>query len=288
MVASRAEVERLRTEADTIFTRIDRVETALDEARHSEGEHWDSGLDLELETPAGETVVVTLDVEASAAENAQRRHERASELAAELAEREAVADELLAVPPTPLAVLVLYHLDAVEGDYPRSMAGHLNADRERVADTCAELVAGGVVERIESGMLKRREVKLKRAAETHQHHTYYRLSRQGDHLLRYLAESEGRAQFLRWIDGAETLARRLSRGGPDYPRMTAEELDAEFERVRRLYRAMARVGLVETYDGSTIKASERKLKPKDETHRKHTYYVTTDEADRLLRDLDSG
>jgi predicted transcriptional regulator len=167
------------------------------------------------------------------------------------------------------------------------MAGHLNADRERVADTCAERRDGGAVERIESGMLKRRDVKLKRAAETHQHHTYYRLSRQGDHLLRFLDGPEGRAQFLRWIDGAETLAARLSRGGPDYPRMTAEELDADFECVRRLYRAMGRVGLVESYDGSTIKASERKLKPKDETHRKHTYYETTDEADRLLRELDT-
>jgi Uncharacterized protein conserved in archaea len=68
--------------------------------------------------------------------------------------------------------------------------------------------------------------------------------------------------------------------------MTAEELDMGFEYVRHLYRALRRVGLVTEYEGSTIKASERKLKPKDETHRKHTYYITTDRAERMLRELD--
>jgi predicted transcriptional regulator len=68
--------------------------------------------------------------------------------------------------------------------------------------------------------------------------------------------------------------------------MTANELDMDFEYVRHLYRALQRVDLVTVYDGSTIKGSERKLKPKDETHKKHTYYVTTDIASELLRELD--
>jgi hypothetical protein len=41
-----------------------------------------------------------------------------------------------------------------------------------------------------------------------------------------------------------------------------------------------------TYEGSTIKASEHKLKPKDETHRKHTDYVTTSVAEELLREFE--
>ena len=67
--------------------------------------------------------------------------------------------------------------------------------------------------------------------------------------------------------------------------MTADELDMEFEYVRHLYRALRQVGLVTEYKGSTIKGTERKLKPKDETHRKHTYYVTTDSGDEVLRQL---
>ena len=40
------------------------------------------------------------------------------------------------------------------------------------------------------------------------------------------------------------------------------------------------------YEGSTIKGTERSLKPKAETHRKHTYYVTTDRGEAVLRRLD--
>jgi predicted transcriptional regulator len=68
--------------------------------------------------------------------------------------------------------------------------------------------------------------------------------------------------------------------------MTADELDMKFEYVRHLYRALRQVGLVTEYDGSMIKASERKSKPKDETHRKHTYYVTTDRGEQALRQLE--
>ena len=53
---------------------------------------------------------------------------------------------------------------------------------------------------------------------------------------------------------------------------------------RPLYAAMDAVGLVQPYEGSIIKGSERKLSPKDETHKKHTYYVTTAVTDRILRE----
>jgi len=44
--------------------------------------------------------------------------------------------------------------------------------------------------------------------------------------------------------------------------------------------------LITEYEGSTIKATERKLKPKDETHRKHTYYIVTDRGDEAFRRLE--
>ncbi|MFC6973550.1 hypothetical protein ACFQL1_00930 [Halomicroarcula sp. GCM10025709] len=53
-MVSRAEIERLRTEADTIMTRIQRVSEALEQARHESGDHWTDGeLTLTLETPQG-------------------------------------------------------------------------------------------------------------------------------------------------------------------------------------------------------------------------------------------
>lgn len=144
----------------------------------------------------------------------------------------------------------------------------------------------GLVERLESGTVKQRRAKAKQSDEVRQHHTYYRLSREGDHLLRFLEERDGKLNVLRHLPDGQTIVRRLARGGPDYARMTANELGMEFEYVRHCYRALRRVGLVTEYEGGTIKSSERKLKPKAETHRKHTYYVATDLADELLRRLD--
>lgn len=166
------------------------------------------------------------------------------------------------------------------------MAGHLDAQRDHVESLCEDMETAGQLERVESGTVKQRRVKAKQADEVRQHHTYYRLSREGDHLLRFLDEPDGQLNVLRHLPDGQTLVRRLVRGGPDYPRMTAEELDMEFEYVRHLYRALRQVGLVTEYEGSTIKGTERKLKPKDETHRKHTYYVTTDRGDETLRRLE--
>lgn len=284
-MVSEAEIDRLRLEADTIMTRYQTVEETLQQARDEPGDHWDDGeLAVTLETPQGESIEVVLDLDRDPAANAQQRYERAKELEAELERQQAVVGQLAPLPADPVAYRILYHLDTVEGNYPRSMAGHLDAERTQVDGLCAEMETAGLLERVESGTVKQRRVKAKKADEVRQHHTYYRLSREGDHLLRFLSEREGKENVLRHLPDGQRIAKRLARGGPDYPRMTAGELEMDFEYVRHLYRALQRVGLVTTYEGSTIKASERKLKPKDETHRKHTYYVPTSVAEELLRE----
>jgi predicted transcriptional regulator len=286
-MVSQAEIDRLRLEADTIMTRHQEVEAALDRARSESGDHWETGeVTVTLDTPRGDTVDVTLDLDADAASNAQSRYERAKDLEAELERKERIVGQLAPLPADPVAYLICYHLDAVEGNYPRSMAGHLDARRDHVETLCEAMETAGVLERVESGTVKQRRVKAKQAEEVRQHHTYYRLSRDGDHLLRFLDEPEGQLNVLRHLPDGKRLVRRLARGGPDYPRMTADELDMEFERVRHLYRTLRQVGLVTEYEGSTIKGTERKLKPKDETHRKHTYYVATDRGEEMLRELE--
>jgi len=129
----RAEIDRLRLEADTIMTRYQRVEAALDRARSEPGEHWECGeLSVTLETPRGEQIEVTLDFERDPAGNAEARYERAKELEAELERRQQVVGQL-----------------------------------------CEEMETAGVLERVESGTVKQRRVKAKQADEVRQHHTYY-------------------------------------------------------------------------------------------------------------------
>jgi predicted ribosome quality control (RQC) complex YloA/Tae2 family protein len=127
-MVSQAEIDRFRLKADTIMTRYQEVEEALDRARSEAGEHWETGeLTVTLDTPRGESIEVVLDLDGDPASNAQSRYERAKDLEAELERKERIVGQLAPLPADPVAYLLCYHLDAVEGNYPRSMAGHLDA-----------------------------------------------------------------------------------------------------------------------------------------------------------------
>lgn len=269
-----ADIERLRLEADTIMTRYETVQQRLQAARESDGEQWETGeLTVTLETPHGEEITLTLDFDADPASNARERYERANELEADRERRERIADQLAPLPADPLAYLVCYHLDHVEGNYPKSMAGHLDAERSRVDALCQEMEETGVLERVESGTVKQRRVKAKKTDEVRQHHTYYRLSREGDHLLRFLADREGQSNVLRHLSDGPRLVSRL-RESPSSPRETSEDWDRSFESVRHLYRALRQVGLVSECEGATV--------PDDD----HTYYRATERAEDLSEQLD--
>jgi len=176
-MVSQTEIDRLRLEADTIMTRYQQVEEALIQARSEPGEHWETGeLMITLDTPGGESIDVTLDLDADPASNAQSRYERAKDLEAELERKQQIVGQLAPLPVDPVSYLICYHLDTVEGNYPRSMAGHLDAQRDHVESLCEEMETVGLLERVESGTVKQRRVKAKQADEVRQHHTYYRLS----------------------------------------------------------------------------------------------------------------
>ncbi len=281
-MVSRSEIERLKLEADTIMTRYQEVEQALERACNEDGEHWETEeIEITLETPHGEEIDVALDLHANPARNAQARYDQVAELEAEQERRQQIADQLDPLPADPVAYLICYHLDAVEGNYPKSIAGHLDAERSQVRTLCKEMEQSGLLERVESGTVKQRRVKAKMADEVRQHHTYYRLSRDGDHLLRFLSEREGKVNVLRHLPDGQAIVQRLSRTSPDSPRTTAAEWEMEFEYVRHLYRALRRVGLVTQCDGEPVDGEARSAMDR-------TYYATTETGDDLLEAVGSG
>ncbi len=286
-MVSKKEIERLRREAQTIFSDINEIDNKLEEARHEKGDHWeDEKLHLKLDSPKGEEIDIELELNMSASENAEIRYDKVKDMEDELTRKKKVQGELVDAPPDPITFMILDHLKLVKGDYPRSISRNINAEKKKIVSLCEKLEERGLLERISSGMLKRKKVKLKRSLETHQHHTYYRLSEKGDHLLRFLETEDGKRSFFIKMDKARKIAKRLWKGGPDYFRNTSEEMGIDLKKTRQLYKAMMIADIVETYDGSIIKGRERKLKPKKETHRKHTYYITTDEAELVIRDMD--
>jgi predicted transcriptional regulator len=286
-MVSQGEIDRLRLEADTIMTRYEQVEQALERARKRSGDQWETGeLPVTLESPTGESLTVTLDFDADPATNAQSRYERANELEAALERKQRVVERLKPLPAHPVAYLICYHLNHVDGNYPKSMAGYLEAARSRVEDLCKEMDSAGILERIESGTVKQRNVKAKQADEVRQHHTYYRLSREGDHLLRFLSEREGQLNVLRHLPDGQTIVQQLVDDGPSSPRLTAESRDLQFEYVRHLYRALRQVGLVVEHDDSPARENRHESRTSADDERDHTYFAATDRADDVLRDLE--
>lgn len=251
-MGTQEEIERLRLEADTIMTRYEHVSEVLAQAHEESGEHWETGeLSVTLDTPAGESITVTLDFEADPVANAQSRYDRASELAAARDRRAQVDEQVAALLADAVAYLICYHLEYVDGDYPKSIARHLDARREHVDRLCQELVETGVLERIESGTVKQRNVKAKQADEVRQHHTYYRLSRQGDHLLRFLAEVDGQVNVVRHLPDAAAMLRWVRAAGPAETRVIAEEMGLAFSETRHLCRTLRQVGLVREAGGGS-------------------------------------
>ncbi len=276
---SRSNIDRLKLEADTIMTRYRQVEQALERARNEDGNHWETEeIELTLETPEDETIDVALDLHENPAHNAQMRYDRVSELEAEHERRQQIAEQLEPLPADPVAYLICYHLDTVGGNYPKSIAGHLDAERDHVRSLCKEMEQTGVLERIESGTVKQRRVKAKLADEVRQHHTYYRLSREGDHLLRFLAERDGKVNVLRHLPNGKSIVQRLAQTGPDSPRATAADWGMEFEYVRHLYRTLRRVGIATECDGDTIDGGTRPATDQ-------TYYTTTEAGNDVLEAL---
>ncbi|MFB6283952.1 MAG: DUF2250 domain-containing protein [Halobacteria archaeon] len=282
-MASRRRIERLRTEADTLMTRYDQADEALRKARSSEGEHWeDREIVLELETPGGESIEVTLDLDSSVNENAEERYSRAKDMEREIERRESVVKELSPLPSDPVAYLIMYHLDRVEGNYPKSMAGYLEDGRKHVEKLCKEMEKSGLLERVESGTVKQRRVKAKKAEEVRQHHTYYRLSREGDHLLRFLESREGRFNVLKHLPASYRVLCRLSNEGVSSPRGTAKETEMEFEYSRHIYRTLERLGLVTKERG---KSGDQPRKSSEVGGKNRTFYVAAADSEELINEL---
>ena len=251
---SRDEIDRLRLEADTIMTRYREIESELERARETEGEHWESGeLEIEVDSPGGETLELSLDLDLDPGEHAECRYSHANQLERELERRREVVDELDPVPADPLAYLILYHLDRVEGNYPKSMAGYLDGGRKHVEELCKKMVESGILERVESGTVKQRRVKAKKAKEVRQHHTYYRLSREGDHLLRFLDSKEAKLNVLKHLPDSAVIMGSVVETGSDSPKSS----EIEFEKARHIYRVLDRLSFVgkdgeDSSSGSTV------------------------------------
>jgi predicted transcriptional regulator len=86
----------------------------------------------------------------------------------------------------PVHLYVLAHLKKAGVDYARMMARVSGLPLGLIEDAVSDLLELGLIERDSGSAIKRSKARFKKAFEVHKHHTYYRLSREGELFMRSL------------------------------------------------------------------------------------------------------
>ncbi|WP_297495855.1 DUF2250 domain-containing protein [Thermococcus sp.] len=88
----------------------------------------------------------------------------------------------------PVHLYVLAHLRKAGVDYAKMMAKMSELPLSLIEDTIKDLMETGLIERDSGSAIKRSKARFKKAFEVHKHHTYYRLSREGELFVRSIDE----------------------------------------------------------------------------------------------------
>ena len=88
----------------------------------------------------------------------------------------------------PVHLYVLAHLRKAGVDYAKMMGKMSELPLSTIEDAVRDLMEAGLVKRDSGSAVKRSKARFKKAFEVHKHHTYYRLSREGELFVRSIDE----------------------------------------------------------------------------------------------------
>ncbi len=95
----------------------------------------------------------------------------------------------------PVHLYVLAHLRRAGVDYAKMMAKMSGLNVELINGAIKDLTHVGLLERDSGSAIKRSRARFKKAFEVHKHHTYYKLSREGELFVRSIDERWLRKYF---------------------------------------------------------------------------------------------
>ncbi len=183
---------------------------------------------------------------------------------------------------------ILRHLRIANVDYGKSIMKNTKIPIDQVVTLLDDLERMGLVERVPGATVKNTEAKFKLSHEVHKHHTYYRLTRLGDHLLRNLTEDElikAYADFMKSNNDYLTVLSLAEKLNADHALTYAKLSKKPLEETMKVIEELIRAGLLEEKHDKIIKFGERKAKPKKETRTHHKYYGLTREGEFVVRYL---
>ncbi|AGE71747.1 hypothetical protein SacN8_08935 [Sulfolobus acidocaldarius N8] len=183
---------------------------------------------------------------------------------------------------------VLRHLKRANVDYGKSIMLNTKIPLTEVLDVLDKLESLGLIERVTGATLKNTEAKFKLSQEVHKHHTYYRLTRDGDHLLRRLDEKDiidAYAEIVKDDEVGLKLLYYAEELHSDHALTYSKLLRKPLEEITPKIEELERMGLMEEKNSKVIKFRERRAKPKKETRTHHKYYGLTRLGELLVREL---
>ncbi len=126
---------------------------------------------------------------------------------------------------SPVELYVILHLKKAGVDYAKMMAKLTGLPVETINDAVFSLMEKGLLERDSGSAIKRSRARFKKAHEVHKHHTYYKLTREGELFARKVDERWMRSYF-RKILGQDIMPElvELSRHGKLKSESKAEKL----------------------------------------------------------------
>ncbi len=181
--------------------------------------------------------------------------------------------------------IVLLHLKRAKLDYAKSIHISTKLPIDEVNKILKELEDMYFIERSHGASIKRSEAKFKLAFEVRKHHTYYRLSKLGDHVTRMLRDVEGYFEIKTGYKRSFDVLRFFNEAECEHLGTLARYLSMKKEDVKNIVNSLISMKILEECKAKIIKRKHRKAKPKKETRTHHKYYKLSKLGKILFRYL---
>ncbi|ADB85878.1 DUF2250 domain-containing protein [Saccharolobus islandicus] len=183
---------------------------------------------------------------------------------------------------------ILKHLKIANVDYGKSIMLNTRIPLAEIVEILDDLERLGLIERVHGATLKNTEAKFKLSSEVHKHHTYYRLTREGDHLLRHLEDRmliDAYMEIVKNDNLALNILRLADELNADHALTYAKLTHKRLEEITSKIEELVKMGLLEEKNSKIIKFADRKAKPKKETRTHHKYYGLSRIGELVVREM---
>ena len=168
--------------------------------------------------------------------------------------------------------IVILHLKRAKLDYAKSIHISTRLNIDEVKKILKELKEENIVEIYHGASVKRSKAKLKLSHEVRKHHTYYRLSRTGEHFFRILRNIRGYFRIKTGYERAFDVLNFFNYAECEHIGTVSKYLSMRREDVKSIVEALVSMNVLEECRAKIIKRKHRRAKPKKETRTHHKYY----------------